>query len=228
MLIDKFPSAKRGRSSLSIRCKCECGTVVKLTEAADLIPHSVGDIRGYDYECPYCLTEQRIPYRKTDKITKFLTSNGISEHSIGRFETLCSPRLTFQKVDAYEILCLQKKTGLSINKDSKEMMEKQCGDVIKAFNEGVLPSEFNRTMFETWRMGSLNAHKGALPDYRILKVATVTKRNSNGYNVPDKIVLRGNDNNCIVLKVDNKGNVTEEWTEPGIYFDKYYVNGFTP
>lgn len=228
MLIDKFPSAKRGCSSLSIRCKCQCGTVVKLNEISDFIPVLIpDDVMMYEYQCPYCLEERRVNYRKWDKITNFIISQGISSESICRLERLSREPINCREY-VYEVLCLQKETGLSINKKTRDYMEKHHGDVLEAFNKGELPSEFDDTAFRTWEMECFNAHKGALPDYRILKVATVTKRNSNGYKVPDKVVLRGNDNKCIVLKVDNKGNVTEEWTEPGIYFDKYYVNGFTP
>lgn len=233
MLIDKFPSTKRGRSSLSIRCKCSCGTKVKLTDSSDIIPYHDGAIKGYSYECPYCLKETMIPQRKWNNVEQLLMSNNITEKTIDRIFELTDTLYYLDDIKSYELLCLQKETGMSISKVRMKQISERCNDVLEAFNKGYLPAEYNATAFNTWKYERTNAHRGGnfsgrAPDYRILKVANVTKRNSNGYIVPDKIVLRGNDDICIILKVDNKGNVTEEWTESGINFDRYYVNGFNP
>lgn len=229
MLIDKFPSAKRGCSSLSIRCKCQCGTVVKLTEISDLIPVLIPDnVMMYDYQCPYCLKEMHVHYRKWDKITNFLISHGISSESICRLERLSREPVNCREY-VYEVLCLQKETGLSINKKTRDYMEKHHGDVLEAFNKGELPSEFDDTAFKTWEMEMNNTHigrniGGTGPQYRILKASVISKWKGVGY----KITLLGNDNRCVVIIVDEKGNIVNEWIEPGNYFEELRKNGCIP
>lgn len=230
MLIDKFPSFRNAKhSSLNIKCRCKCGTVVKLTEVSDVSPHSIGDVLGYDYECPYCLEETRVPDNKANKITDFLIFNGISTKSILRLEDLCFAKFTFDEIEIYEILCLQKETGLSISKDTKVMIERDFDDLYKAFRDGQLSDTFDKSSFETWKQERTSIHIGRKigstgQQYKILKVAIL----SDCLNDSKKVVLRGNDNKCVVIIVDRKGNVINERIEPVAYFDKFYSRGFTP